>query len=45
MCGPLTDRDNLPGLVTFELGEREPVWHFEREFVLRSDGYRQNAEK
>src|SRR5579872_2426414 len=34
----LTNGDNLPGLVTSELREREPIWHFQSVLVLRGKG-------
>src|SRR6266849_2992414 len=42
----LTDRDNLPGLVSSELREREPIRHFHGVLVLGSQGEcYQNKEK
>src|SRR5262245_54260564 len=38
----MTDRDDLPGFVSSELGEREPVRHAHGVLVLRDDRARAN---
>ena len=45
MASVLTNGDNLPGLISSELREREPVRHFHRVFILRRRGQRHPSRK
>jgi hypothetical protein len=38
MVSAMTDGDNLPSLVSSELRERQPIWHFQGVLILRRKG-------